>query len=251
MDKVFVAMSFDHSFKKRWESVIEPAIRSLRLNDRTFEPHRVDSRKVSDSILTEILEGISTDRLILADISEIGKHNDYIIRNGNVMYEVGLAHAVRLPEEVLLFRSDDSRLMFDVASIRATRYDPDGHPEEARKIVADALADALKEIDLRRNKAVQTIVQSLGYDGWLILVEASGTLKHPSLKTMGDVLSNASRIPAIARLLDMGVITTKFVRAAEPTESSFEYTITPLGSYVLAASIPALGIAIEFDRPEQ
>jgi len=58
-NKVFIAMSFDQRFEDRWTRVIGPAIRNIRVNDVPLEPHRVDIRQVSDSILTEILAGIT------------------------------------------------------------------------------------------------------------------------------------------------------------------------------------------------
>jgi hypothetical protein len=115
-DKVFVAMSFDEKFRARWDKVICPAVSRIERRGNRLEAFRVDARKISDSILTEILSGISTARLVLADVSTIKKVENKPIRNGNVMYEVGIAHAARLPEEVLLFRSDNDPLLFDMAN---------------------------------------------------------------------------------------------------------------------------------------
>ena len=109
-------------FNKRWELVIAPAIKTVERNDLPLEPHRVDVKRVSDSILTEILNGVSNSLVIFADVSSFGEVEDKPIRNGNVMYEVGLAHATRLPEEVILFRSDSDELLFDVANVRINRY---------------------------------------------------------------------------------------------------------------------------------
>ncbi len=65
-------MSFDAEFNPRWEKVIKPAINRLKLKDGNFlEAHRVDIRKISDSILTEILGEISNSLLVLADISTL------------------------------------------------------------------------------------------------------------------------------------------------------------------------------------
>jgi hypothetical protein len=97
-DKVFIAMSFDQRFEDRWTRVIGPAIRNIRVNDVPLEPHRVDIRQISDSILTEILAGITNHRAIFADVTSLGSIDGRPLRNGNVMYEVGLAHALRLPE---------------------------------------------------------------------------------------------------------------------------------------------------------
>lgn len=107
LDQIFVAMSFSGAFKSRWENVIEPAIGRVALSDKKLKTHRVDTKNVSDSILTEILMGIARSRLVIADITTIGMVDERPVRKGNVLYEVGLAQAVRLPEEVLLFRSDN------------------------------------------------------------------------------------------------------------------------------------------------
>ena len=57
--RVFVAMSFDPAFDKRWNEVIDPAVRSLESSGQQLEPFRVDMSRVSDAILTEILTAIA------------------------------------------------------------------------------------------------------------------------------------------------------------------------------------------------
>ena len=56
----------------------------------------VDAHVVSDSLLTQILDGIVRCRVFLADVSAIGTLAGKPIRDANVLYEVGLAHATRL-----------------------------------------------------------------------------------------------------------------------------------------------------------
>jgi hypothetical protein len=58
-EKVFVAMSFASRFNRRWDEVIGPGVRNVSVNDKPLEPIRVDTRCISDSILTEILSGIT------------------------------------------------------------------------------------------------------------------------------------------------------------------------------------------------
>jgi hypothetical protein len=213
-DKVFVAMSFDPRFDRRWNEVIAPAVRRVFRNEVPLEPFRVDSRKVSESILTEILDGISKSRLVLADITTIGKLNDNSIRNGNVMYEVGIAHAVRLPEEVLLFRSDDDSLLFDTSNVRVNKYEPEASPDVARDAIVSAMLDAFREIDLRRNIAVQRAAETLNAPSLMILVEAltRSEVKHPPMKTMGQALGNSARAAAIDRLLEAGALRAKYLQ---------------------------------------
>lgn len=73
------------------------------------------------------------------------------------MYEIGLAHAIRHPEEVLIIRSDADPLLFDVANIRVHRYDLN-KPEEASKQLTRTLQrlaagiTSLKEIILEKDR---------------------------------------------------------------------------------------------------
>src|ERR1035437_373147 len=125
-NRVFVAMSFAPQFENRWTNVIAPAITSVTWGGKPLIPFRVDQRTISDSILTEILNGIGRCRMFFADISTIGILEGRPMRNANVMYEVGIAHAVRMPSEVVLFRSDNHELNFDVTNVRVNYYEPDG-----------------------------------------------------------------------------------------------------------------------------
>jgi len=248
--RVFVAMSFDARFTARWETVIQPGIMSIHNSAGiSLEPHRVDARLVSDSILTEILRGIANDLLIVADITAIGKHDEYVIRNGNVMYEVGLAHSARLPEEVLLFRSDSYPLMFDIAGVRVISYDPEKNAEDATKKVTEALLNSLRELDQKRSLSVKRAMHSLGHDGFWVLCRASQGLKHPVVKTMGDVIVHTGTLSAVTRLLDLGLIDTRYphfdpIRPEElksASEDMFEYRLTPFGTAVARAITKELG----------
>lgn len=164
-NKVFVAMSFDPAFERRWIDIIQPAIRRVEINGTRLESHRVDTRVISNSILTEILDGVSNDRLIFADISTIANANGRAVRNGNVMYELGLAHAVRQPEEVLIFRSDADALLFDLSNIRINDYDPERTEEATEQLVA-AILESGRETELRKSLAVRKAASALDSTQW-------------------------------------------------------------------------------------
>lgn len=251
-DRTFVAMDFGEEFRPRWEHVLAPAIRSIVVNDIPQEPYRVDAGFIGDNILTEILTVVGSCRLVVADVTVIGDverqragaAEGVPIRNANVLYEVGIAHTVRLPEEVLLFRSDDRPLMFDVAPIRVNRYDPDGNPAGALLQVKGTIEAALREIDLRRHLSVRRAASQMDQPCWVLLTEmillkadeearhvAVPGLVHPALRTMGNILGNASRVAAIARLLELGAIETRHAFAAPGVldEEVFRYHVTPFG----------------------
>lgn len=217
-DKVFVAMCFHPSFNARWKHVIEPAIREIGL-----EPYRVDTGKVNDSILTDITKSISSHRLIFADISAMGKldtggKKPYVVRNGNVMYEVGVAQAVRLPEEVILFRSDDEELPFDVVNIRVHEYDPDRDPDDAKRKVTEVLRDALVSIDQSKSLSVEAAAQRLDHlsFGQLSAIHAStSSYSIDSPENSLPIFDRLAQIQSIGRLLNEGLIRSCPLEATE------------------------------------
>jgi len=241
--KVFVAMSFNKTFQRRWDEVIRPAVSEIEFHGVSLEPVRVDVRRISDSIVTEILQGIAHHLVVFADVTTIAYVGDKPIRNANVLYEVGLAHAIRLPEEVILFRSDEDQLIFDITNVRVNSYDPDTDPSTARELVIDSITNALNEVDLKRHLSVRRAAESLDYPSWMVLAEAydGGGVPHPVMRTMGQVLSNASRARAIERLLDLGALKTEYVRVTPellqsagggPAENVFRYHTTSFGSAI-------------------
>ena len=115
--EIFVAMSFAPEFKQRYERVIAPAIRSISLGGAALEPKRVDLSRSGDSIITEIMDGIAHSQLVLADVTSRSNLLGESARNGNVMYELGISMACRQPTEVLIVRSDNAPLLFDVTTI--------------------------------------------------------------------------------------------------------------------------------------
>lgn len=236
--KVFVAMSFDDRFTERYEKVIAPGIRQVLEKGVFLEPHRVDARRISDSVLTEILDGISNDILVLADVTSIGSVDGRAIRNGNVMYEIGLAHALRLPEEVLVVRSDSDPLLFDLANVRVNQFDPDGDPEGSKRWIAETIAESLNEVDQRRSLTVRRGAQSLDAKSWTLLMEAGMQKKgiQPSRSiNMRDALSNVERNASILRLLDLGALQTIYASITPEQLASDESRLEELMEYKLTA----------------
>lgn len=243
--RVFVAMSFDPRLEPRWRSVIEPAVSEVSIEGKSLEAHRVDTRSVSDSILTEILSGIGSALLILGDVTAIDSLNGVPLRNPNVFYEIGIAHAMRLPEEVLLFRSDDGPLLFDVANIRVNRYDPDGDPAKTRARVRDLVTASIQEINLTRSLVVESYVTRLDSQAWiaLLLAKHKGYLVHPVVRTVGEAVAGRAREAAITSLLELGLIETDYKidpdlidtikRGESAPEQLFRYRPTKLGLAVL------------------
>lgn len=263
-NKVFVAMSFDKKFDSRWENVIAPTIREVQINGVSLDPYRVDVSRISDSILTDILEGIRSSLLILADITAIGNIDGKPVRNGNVMYEIGIAQVIRLPEEVVLFRSDKDEILFDLANIRVNFYDPDRDPIKASTILGESLIGTLSEIDHKKSLAVKHAAESLDFDCWQLLIQAGATptktVDQPVIRTMRDVMSKTRVLMAISRLLELGLLTAQFIELTKTVlesldpdaqaEKILKYRITPFGEAVVEQIAEKMGLSTLKDANE-
>lgn len=255
--RVFVAMNFGEAFRARRREVIEPAIKDLTFEGQPLTPHVVDTGVVGDSILTEILEGIAHDVLFFADISTIGymerTADPAPVRSVNVLYEVGIAHAVRRPERVLLFRSDHDDVSFDLANMRINHYAPDEDPAGARERVRVALESALREHDLTKTLAVESALRQLGVHATLILAGGlkSGQVTPPSARSMKELLTNEPMLAAFRKLMDMGAIESTLkdfadgisdaIGKPETTLDVFAtYKLSPFGQALAQRAVAAL-----------
>lgn len=154
-EEVFVGMPFSKEFEPRWKDIIKQTIRSFGL-----KPYRVKERVVSDSIPVDILDGIARARYLIFDIS-----NEKTQRpNPNVMYELGIAHATRLPEEVIIIRDHESeKVPFDIKHIRWNKFFP-GSRERSISIIKRLIRNAEKQVDVTRDLILKRVTAVLDPD---------------------------------------------------------------------------------------
>lgn len=119
----FVLMPFDPDFDPVYELLIEPA-----LADAGFAVTRADLSMNQQQILKDIVNALAEADLVIADVSGL---------NGNVMYELGLAHG--MGRRTIMITRDIAQLPFDLRSYRATEYSTEFHE-------ADRLRERLSEI---------------------------------------------------------------------------------------------------------
>lgn len=233
--EVFVAMSFADIYKSRYADVIAPAIESLEVDGSRLKPFRVDQSKTGDSILSEIVDGIAHCQLFVADVSTVGhdsKTGD-AFRNGNVMYEVGLALAARQSSEVLLIRDDRDRFLFDVSTIPHMQLDFTD-AVKARAALGDELQKRLDERDLINDARVRRAVTSLSHEEIDLL--RSLTIRTPRVTfTVGPKGFGLRAMEGVNRLLDKHVIATSTVY----DDGQPGYRLTPLGCAVASRLGPA------------
>jgi hypothetical protein len=205
--QVFVAMSFAPAYNQRFNLVIAPAIEAILVGDIQLKACRVDTSKSGDSILTDIMDGIAHSQMILADVSTVGidAKTNQPYRNGNVLYEVGVALACRQSQEVLLIRDDHDRFLFDVSTIPHLTIDF-SNLSSARQRLHEELIARLKERNFVNDARVKMALAGLSAEEvtmlrYLAKYSPDFVWGRKDTGTIDFIF-----MVAIPRLLDKGVI---------------------------------------------
>jgi hypothetical protein len=234
-------MSFAEEHKQRFDNTIQPAIEDIEIGGIKLKARRSDLSKTGDSILTDIVDGISHSRLVLADVSTMGRDSDTGLpyRNSNVMYEVGIALACRQPQDVLLIRNDKDKFLFDVSTI--PHMNINFIDAGAKELLQAELLARLREQDFARDARVELALSGLSNTELRILTEMAnlGENRVRSWNPGGTVLSTFEM--ALCRLLDKGVIRVEGQMRVEKTKDPLPaYALTPLG--IVAAAHAKRGL---------
>ncbi len=218
-NELFVAMPFTASFESIWKEAIIPAANECGLN-----AFRVDLRKTSDSILVDILDGIAHAKLLFVDVSPVTCSPASWFRsllsparrpqypNGNVMYELGLAHASRQAEEVILVRNcSETLLLFDVSSVRVHYYPASDMPG-SRSIFSNLIRDALAIVDRTKSLQVAKAIQAITVSDIMLIRKFWPNAFYLAPKDSDD--NNLNNIPsnlmlAAGNLQKLGLVRTQ------------------------------------------
>jgi len=107
----FIAMWFDDSIQKIYDTIISEAV-----IDSGYKPHRVDQREHNDKIDDEIIAQIKRSRFVLADFTG---------HRGGVYFEAGYAKGLGL-EVIWTCRKDDiENLHFDIRQYNCISWEND------------------------------------------------------------------------------------------------------------------------------
>jgi hypothetical protein len=104
----FVVMQFS-GFEGLYSDVIEPLAKEFGLR-----PRRADQIYGPGSILEDIIQGIESAQIVIAEITPI---------NANVFYEVGYAHGLKKQKKTILLAEKDTKLPFDLSGFRVLFYE--------------------------------------------------------------------------------------------------------------------------------
>jgi hypothetical protein len=111
-DACFVMMPFSEPIGGYYDDVYKPAIERAKL-----KADRADSDIYgTGQIVGQIWKGINSARVLLAELTG---------RNANVLYELGLAHALHKPVVLICSKANEEDVPFDLRHVRVVYYDKD------------------------------------------------------------------------------------------------------------------------------
>jgi hypothetical protein len=125
-------MPFDPEFKSVYDQLIVPALERVG-----FRVKRADSDLDQQNVLKDVVRGIANADLVLAELTS---------RNPNVLYELGISHALRR-NTVLITQSMDD-IPFDLRTYRVIRYSTQFDSANELSEQLEAIGKAHQEEDI-------------------------------------------------------------------------------------------------------
>ena len=120
--------------RRKADGLIKSALRPVleKIGYKVIAPHEIDT---PGSITKQVIQHLLEDELVVANLTEL---------NPNVMYELAVRHAKRLP--VVCVAENGTKLPFDIATERTVFYDNDMAGVEKLKtklanVIKEAIAD--------------------------------------------------------------------------------------------------------------
>lgn len=111
-DTCFVVMPFANPIGAYYDNIYKPAIEKAKLKADRADADIYGTGKIID----QIWNGITSARVLLAELTN---------RNANVLYELGLAHALHKPVVLICSKANEDDVPFDLRHVRVIYYDKD------------------------------------------------------------------------------------------------------------------------------
>ena len=209
-NELFVCMPFHDSFDGKFDVIMEAA-QAAGLEKAV----RVKEDWQANVITDKIFDGIANSRLLLFDLSNDPKHKQV---NGNVLYELGIANAMREPQDMVLIREKSrTKVPFDITGLTYITH-VDLSTDKLREIIKNAL----EKQEWHQSKRVQAASQSLD-ELALTLMYNSG--RNPDGANHFGLEGKAPEIKlSVLRLIDLGMLRFAWGCYKDAFESAYYWT---------------------------
>lgn len=221
-NQLFVGVAFDSSVDARFD-IINTAAINIGF-DKAF---RVGLETEANAIHDLIFDGIANSKMILFDLSDDDRTNEI---SNNVVYELGIATAIREPFDIVLIRKETEKqpkLPFDIIGLKINFFTEEITEEFIQKIVKSATLNQ-KWYKSKRVKIAAESIDDIG----LGLMYNLGS-KPDGFNHFHSTGKNPEEKMSIIRLIDLGIL--QFNCKCYPYPNGFElaYSWTTFGREVM------------------
>lgn len=227
-NQLFVCMPFDNSFDEKFEKINQIAI------NLGFDcAKRVKEELAAKDLLHEILDGIGNSRTLLFDLSNDPKSCQI---NGNVLYELGIATAIREPDDILLIREVRRQDVINLKKDTPFNINHLNHNNYEGELQGDWLKEKIKKVaDGQKwymSKRVEMAAKSIDGVAYELMLGIYGKRKDGEDNFHdADLGKNPIVKLAVLRLIDLGII--RFETARDRTKKEWSLYWTPFGKEVM------------------
>jgi len=217
-NELFVCMPFHDTFDFRFKDVILPASKEAGFDKAV----RVKEDVEGNVIMTKILDGIANSKMVLIDFTDDPKsaciHSRHV--NGNVLYEAGIAHAMREPSAVVMIRDQDADTAdFDIRGLTINQPKYGGL---TKGWLSTLLKTSLENYNWSESKRVKAAAESIDDIGLRLMYDIG---RRPKDWNHFNTLNQPAEVKmAVLRLLDLGILFFATGGARIPTEHAYHWT---------------------------
>jgi len=223
-NELFVCMPFHDSFDNKFKNIIVPSSKKAGFESA----ERVKENWEANVITDRIFDGIANSKMILFDLTDDPKSPCQFSKqvNVNVLYELGIANAIREPEDIILIReSSSTQLPFDISGMNVNFY------KEELEIawLTEKLNNALKGQKWYNSKRVDAAAKSI--DGIALqLMNSIGC--RPEGKNHFHITGLPTEVKiSVLRLIDLGILW--FASGVDEGKVQHAYRWTSFGREVI------------------
>jgi len=221
-NQIFVGLPFDGEVDNTFNLINEIA------TELGFEKaFRVGIETEANSINDRIFDAIANSKILIFDLSDDTRTKEI---NHNVIYELGVANAIREPFDIILIRKKNenkTKLPFDIQGLHINFFKGDVTKEFIKNIVESAI----KNQEWHKSKRVRVAAESLDENGLTLINNIAKRPKGYNHFNSSGFDYNTKM--SVLRLVDLGIL--KFAWAIWPENKGYEYAYhwTPFGYEVM------------------
>jgi len=224
-NELFVCMPFHDSFDNKFTSIIAPSAKKAGFD----KAERVKEDWEANVITDKIFDGIANSKMLLFDLTDDPKSPCQYSKqvNINVLYELGVANAIREPEDIVLIREKTSvKIPFDISGLNINIYDKD---ELKINWLSKKLTKAIKGQKWYMSKRVDAAAKSIDEIAFNLMHDVG---RLPEGANHFNVQGRPPEIKmSILRLVDLGILW--FATVVKENKREHAYRWTPFGIEVI------------------